>query len=95
MRKTPLIFVLTIFICGCASYVDYLFKNSPQSSIDYDADLKGLSKRSIARKCGEPSSKQVSLGYDQRIDKWTYYRNSKKDMHIVFTNGYVSEVFYE
>jgi len=94
IAKFVLTFVLTLLLSGCLGYIDCFFGGKVRS-VGYDADLKGLTKPNIIKRLGQPHSKQVFFDYKRRQDQWLYSRKAAKDMYVVFTNGYVSDVFYE
>lgn len=94
MKNRLLIFIVIIYISGCATYVDY-FAPTHKEQVDYDADIKGFSKTAIVRDFGEPHLRKSNFRYGKRTDKWSYFSKEGLDMYITFVNGRVSDVVYE
>ncbi|MCF7907889.1 MAG: hypothetical protein K9L86_03300 [Candidatus Omnitrophica bacterium] len=94
MRELIVSIFLVVFLSGCTGFLDEITRQ-PGPKIGYYSNLEGLSKEAVARKFGQPTSKEISFSFKHRTDHWNYRLAEERGMKITFTDGYVSEVSYD
>jgi len=94
VKKIIVFTVILLILSGCNSY-SYRAGEQPLPTRDYYSNLDGLTRISIIKKFGEPTSKETSYNFRHRIDKWYYRFSRSRDIQVIFIDGCVSEVHYD